>query len=313
MVKRFFEYNKFLWWFAGEDSEILNNCNRDVRVRFSLIGLVVLVVMIATFVSVSYGVYELLESYYIGLLIGVYTSVLVMFLYLFIQYTLTKDVLPHKKGKKIEITTSYLLRFGFIFILGLLASQPIEYYLFSGQIDDLMNEKIVESIHEKSKSLNLDFSLKAREEIKYSKENPKSIITKYKLEKEVALNQFIDYQYSRNFFIEKMILMDRNLIYIWPFSILFVVIFSLPFYLKLRIDFDDNYYRNKTKIQRNLIERTYQQFLLDYNNILKKKYPEFNLQYTTAYKDPPYNTIKIDKPKLGTEQEFTKWLLDEGN
>ncbi|WP_370477226.1 DUF4407 domain-containing protein [Tamlana flava] len=315
MKLRLLENNRFLWWFAGEDRNILHNCNKYVRIKFSCIGLIVIHVMLITFISISYGVYKLLESYYLGLLIGIYASVLVLFLYLFIQYTLTKNVLPHKKGKKIEVSISYVIRFSFLFALGLLVSQPIEYYFFSDEVDNLMNVKIVESIYKKNESLNLDYSAKVKElkELKISDNDLKYEIERFQLEKNKSLNQFIEYQYSRNFFIEKMILMDKNLIYIWPFSVLFIVFFSLPFYLKFRIDFDNNYYRNKITVQRNLLEQNYNYFLKSYNNILNRKFPEFNLEFKTPYKDPPYNTERIEHPQLGSEKEFSKWLLNEGS
>lgn len=315
MRLKFFEYSKFLWWFAGEDPFILKNCNKTVRVKFSLIGILVITVMITTFISISYGLYKLLESYYVGLLIGFYTAVLVMFLYMFILYTVTKDVLPHKKGKSIEIFTSYIIRFGFLFALGLVVSQPIEYMLFSDEVNKLMNGKIIESIKEKNKSLNIEYSMKVKEleELNISNNDLKNEIIRFQEDKDLTLQQFMDYQYSRNFFIEKMILMDKHLIYIWFFSAVFIILFSLPVFFKIKIDFNTNYYKNKRIIQRDLLEWHYDKFLESYNAIIKEKFPSFTLTYKSPYADPPYNTQKISKPQLASESEFSKWLLNEGN
>ncbi|MCB0745959.1 MAG: DUF4407 domain-containing protein [Ignavibacteriae bacterium] len=315
MRLKFLEHSKFLWWFAGEDPLILKNCNKEVRIKFSLIGLLVISVMIITFISISYGLYKLLESYYVGLFIGFYSAVLVMFLYMFILYTVTKDVLPHTKGKKIEILTSYIIRFGFLFALGLVVSQPIEYSLFSDEVNELMNGKIIESIHEKNKSLNIEYSMKVKEleELNISSNDLKNEITRFQDDKDKTLQQFIDYQYSRNFFIEKMILMDKHLIYIWVFSVVSIILFSLPIFLKIRIDFNTNYYKNKRIIQRELLEWHYNKFLNSYNETIKEKFPNFNLTYKSPYTDPPYNTQRVSKPQLASESEFSKWLLNEGS
>lgn len=315
MILKYLEHNKFLWWFAGEDPFILNGCNKEVRIKFSLIGLIVLLVMVTTFISISYGVYKLLESYYVGLLIGFYSALLVMFLYMFILYTVTKDVLPHKRGKKFEVLISYIIRFGFLFALGLVVSQPIEYKLFAGQVDELMNEKIIQSIYNKNNSLNLEYSLKVKElkELNITSGDLEREVQRFRSDKDESLKQFIDYQYSRNFFIEKMILMDKNLIYIWVFSVLSIILFSLPVFLKIRIDFNTNYYRNKRAIQRFILESHYNEFINSYNSIIKKSFPESELSYKQIYTDPPYNTQRITFPKMESQEEFTKWLLYESS
>lgn len=315
MGLRILEHNKFLWWFAGEDPFILTECNKEVRVKFSLIGLFVVVVMVITFISISYGVYHLLESYEIGFMIGVYSAFLIMFLYMFVLYTLTKDVLPYKKKKKVEVSISYVIRFGFLFALGLVVSQPIEYHLFSNEVDNLLSLRIEQSIIEKNKSLNKDYAFKVKElrDLNLSPIELNNEIDRFKVGKERILDRFSEYQYSRNFFIEKMILMDKHLVYIWGFSVLFVILFIAPIYLKLKIDLNSNYYKNKRTIQRALLENHYHRFIETYNSILKEKFPKECLVYKSVYQDSPYNIQKVSKPELETEEDFTKWLLNEGN
>jgi hypothetical protein len=317
MKFKFLENNKFLWWFTGEDPYILSDCLKKTKINFSIMGLIVIVILLFTGISFAYGVYELLESYYFGLAIGIYFALVILFLYLFILYTLTKNVLPYKSSSKYGRIGSYAIRFGFLVFLGFIVSQPIEYSLFSNKVDTLLKEGIINEIENRNISLNNEYvhKLKEAQSLNYSPKELKDEVFRFNKEKKNRLNNYIDFQYSRNFFIKKMILMDTssNTWYIWIFSFVFILIFISPVIIKTQISLDTNYYKNKKKIQSKLVLEHHSVFVKEYNRILKTNFESLNLTWETKYQDPPFNTIKVNELELRNDTEFSKWLLNENN
>lgn len=317
MKYKFLEYNKFLWWFTGEDPYILSECLKKTRIRFSVMGLMVIAILLVTGISFTYGVYELLESYYFGLAIGIYFAVVILFLYLFILYTLTKDVLPSKENNKFGRFVSYFIRIGFLVLLGIIVSQPIEYSLFSNKVDALLSLEIVEEIENRNQKLNNEYvdKLKEQQSLNLNIKLLNVKVDKFQKDKKQKLKNYIEYQYSRNFFIKKMILMDtsKETWYIWMFSVLFIFAFISPLLMKSFISIDSNYYRNKKRIQNKLVLEHHQNFVAEYNRILKTKFELLGLSWETKYQDPPFNTIRINDVELLNDSEFSKWLLNENN
>lgn len=317
MKLKFLEYNRFLWWFTGEDPYILSECLKKTRVRFSVIGILVVSILIFTGISFTYGVYELLESYYFGLIIGIYFAAVILFLYLFILYSVTKNVLPSKDNSKVGRVISYSIRVGFLIFIGIIVSQPIEYSLFSNKVDSLLNEDILKEIEKRNQNLNNEYvyKLKEKHSLNLSKEILKQEVFRFQKDKNKRLKNYIDYQYSRNFFIKKMILMDSSseTWYIWIFSGVFIFIFISPLLLKSRVSLNSNYYKNKKIKQEKLILKHHNAFTKEYNDILNNNFKEFNLSWKTKYLDPPFNTKKIKNIDLQNDSEFSKWLLNENN
>ncbi|WP_178988655.1 DUF4407 domain-containing protein [Winogradskyella schleiferi] len=317
MKLKYLEHSKFLWWFAGEDPFILSGCLKKTRVKFSIIGLLVISILLVTGISFTYGVYELLESYYYGFAIGVYFAFIILFLYLFILHTLTKNVLPKRKANKSGIIVSYVIRVGFLLFLGVIVSQPIEYSLFSNKVDALLHEDIIREIENRNQKLNNEYvyKLKERQSLNLPHETLNEEVARFQAEKSERLKNYVDYQYSRNFFIKKMILMDTSSStwFIWLFSVLFIIIFISPVLIKSRISLESNYYQNKKRIQNKLVLEHHDLFVKAYNKILHTEYEALNLSWETKYKDPPFNTIKINNVVFQNDSEFSKWLLNENN
>jgi hypothetical protein len=317
MKLKFLEHSKFLWWFTGEDPFILSECPVKTRVRFSVMGIFVITILLITGISFTYGVYELLESYYFGFAIGVYFAFVILFLYLFILYTLTKNVLPKRGNSKMGRIASYSIRIGFLVFLGVIVSQPIEYGLFSSQVDSLLNKDIIQEIESRNQKLNKEYvyKLKESQSLNLSKDLLNVEVARFQIDKTSRLKNYIDYQYSRNFFIRKMILMDTSSStwYIWIFSGLFIAIFISPILIKSRISIDSGYYKNKKRIQNKLILDHHYVFVKEYNKILTTNYEALNLSWQTKYQDPPFNTVRINDIVYQNDSEFSKWLLNENN
>ncbi|WP_243471548.1 DUF4407 domain-containing protein [Winogradskyella sp. MH6] len=317
MANRHLENNKTLWWFAGEDPYILSFCSKKTKKKLALNGLVVIIIMTISAISISFGIYEILESYYIGLIVGIYSAILIMFLYIFILYTLTKDVIPPKVKSKYASYSSRALRIGFLVFLGVLVSQPIEYELFSNIVNEELTEYIATEIENRNNKLNKEYALKLNElrSLNIDESTLQTEILRFNKEKELRLHNFIDYQTSRNFFVQKLIIMDSSpkTRFIWVFSLVFVIIFIFPVYQKVYIDKSTNYYFYKEKVQRKLISDHYQKFVVTYDEILRQDYSQFGLKWKSDYKDPPFNSVPIEDITYNSDKEFNEWLLGESH
>lgn len=312
LLKRFAEAS-FFWKLVGENPDIIEKSPYRERLRFSFIGLTVAVVALTTGVSITYGVYELLESYYFGLPVGLFAGLFVLTLYIFIIYTLTRNVLPTYDGSRSGRWLSLSLRIIFLASLGFITSQPVEYYLFSNNIDGKLSEQIARTIEEKNKQMNIEFTryINDAEQSATTKEALIKEVGEYRSQKKNDLVAFANFQYNQNFFIRRMILMDTELWYIWPFSLAFIVLFLIPIVLKRIVPSDGNYYKSKAAIENNIVLKHHQLFVDSYNELLASRYKVASLKWKTIYLDPPYNTTLLPEYIHHSEQEFENWLLSE--
>ena len=264
--------------------------------------------------SISYGIYEILESYYFGLPMGIFAAFFVLTLYIFILYTLTKNVLPVPNGPWGGRLVSLSLRILFLASLGLATSQPIEYYFFSHYADEKLSEDIAKDIKEKNKNLNIEFTrfINDAEKTASSKAELIRIVDAYKEEKKNQLHFYAEHQYSRNFFIRRMLILDTQFWYIWLCSSLFILLFLSPIILKRLVSSQTVYYKKRYLIENSLVTNHYSSFIASYNEIIQQKFPEENLEWHSLYADAPYNTKLKPQYVHHTDVEFEHWLLGEG-
>lgn len=301
------------WRFIGEDPDIIRDSPTSERIRFSFMGIIVGAVVIITGISITYGVYELLESYYFGLPLGLFAAFFVLTLYIFIIYTLTRNVLPTDDGSKIGRWASLTLRIVFLAALGFIASQPVEYYFFSDEVNKDLSEQIAQTIRKKNTQMNIDFTrfINEAEQTAVSKQALIAEVAHYKKKKQQDLRNFAEFQYTRNFFIRKMVLMDTSLWYIWPFSAFFIVLFLSPIWIKRMMSLNRHYYQKKFKIENEIILSHHKWFVATYDQILMKQFPKENLHWSSIYLNPPYNTQLRTEFIHHPETEFENWLLSE--
>ncbi len=307
--------NKSLWFFTGEDVYILSQCKPKTQERFTFIGLLVFVILTITTISISYGVYELLDSVIFDIFISLYVTIFFLFLFLLILYTLTKNVLPIQGTRKerISIGTSNLIRVMFLSVLGFLVSQPIEYYLFSDNVSTEFNEHLNEMMANRNQQLNTEYLYELNN--LYAMQQPETVvkakIKAFQKEKKQKLQAYAKYLQNRNFFMLKMGLIDTHLWYAWIFTLFTILLFLSPFYLKYKIPTQSNYYVTKRIIQKGIIKNNYEFFIDQYNKIFEKNYPEFNIKYNTPYADAPFNTRLKNTEKPKSNNDFLNWLFND--
>lgn len=327
---RKFINSKRLYWFAGEDPYVLSQCSKGLRRRFSFIGILVLIISLISGVSVAYGVEQILESVSADILIGVYSGLFILILYLFLLHTLSRNVLPSIEKRWSGKLLSYVLRVGFLVFLGILITQPISYFVLRGPVEnELVAFKNME-ISEFNNRLNIQYAQKLSE-VKSTLTSKNQVLQEIRINdrlKNQELRGFIKSQDERDYFIRKILILNTMVysdnsmklkvnvplvISSWMLDLFFISLFVLPVFLKYRISISSEYYRTKRKIETRIIDNHYKKFVFSYNNILRENYPNAKLQYSSTYKDPPYNTVLKSKPRYRNKNQFIKWLLDENN
>jgi ABC-type multidrug transport system fused ATPase/permease subunit len=310
--------NKRLWWFAGEDPYVLGQCSKSLRRTFSLIGILVVIISAVSALSLTYGVDQILESVAFDVVIGIYCALFVFVLYLFILHTLSRNVLPVAGESLRGRLLSKMIRVSFLVFLGFFVAQPLSYIILETPVDEELSIFKKEEIELYNNRLNLKYARLLQEKRVEDKSTIKfrTTIGEYNQQKNREIRKFMRIQNDRNFFIQKIILMNtRGIVqYLsWLLSLILISIFILPVILKSMISFSSEYYRVKKTIQSRIVDKHHTRFVQTYNDILKTKYGYANLSYHSAYIDPPYNTQLKRKPKLRDKTQFLKWLLNENN
>tara|TARA_R110002020_G_scaffold312101_1_gene527573 strand:- start:3577 stop:4563 length:987 start_codon:yes stop_codon:yes gene_type:complete len=328
-MSKLLDNNKF-WWFAGEDPYILSQCSKRLRIKFSIIGILVILISSISAISIAFGIEQILNSTAADIVIGIYFALFVFILYLFVLYTLSRNVLPSKDINWTGKIISYSLRIGFLIMLGILVAQPLNYLLFKKAIDNELVAFKNDEVQEYSQKLNLKYA----EELKKIRPSLKSKnliikeIEKNNRLKNRELRGLILSQKERNYFIRK-ILIQNTLFYFsknnlpeinktlvllsWLVTIILVAIFITPVFLKIFISVSSEYYHIKKRMQTTLIDQHYRSFRKKYEALLREKYPEAALSFPLSYLDPPYNTIPKSDPEILGQDAFLKWLRNESN
>ncbi len=322
--------NKRLWRLAGEDPFIVGQCTQQLRKKFGGIGLLVLFISTISAVGVAYGVEQILNSTAADLILGLYFALFVFFLYLFVLYTLSRDVLPSKDVGLQGKIVSYLIRIGFLIMLGFLVAQPLNYLIFKKYVDNELIAYKKQELVDFNQNLNKKYASalkKKRKELSSNHLIFKEIEKNNRL-KNRELRNLIQTQKSRNYFIRKALIqntlfhisnsykteINKSLVFTtWMVTLFLITIFILPVLLKIFISISSEYYLIKQQIQRKLIDNHYAEFKKKYNSLFIQSFPEVNLSYPNNFSDPPYNTIPRKGPDHLNQEDFIKWLCDEGN
>lgn len=271
---------------SGEDAYIVEKLTKNTKYKIGGIGLLVSFIMLLTFYTFYLTFYRLFDhKILISLIMSFFIGIIYFTLYQFLNYTLTKNVLPRieEKVSLVQRKFSIFLRVVFIiflaFIVGQLLMGATLGYTLSDEIDNYRKERLGNFIEISQK-------LTSSEDIQ---------IDKYRSE----LN-------DNYFFIKRLQLLESKPLS-WLIIIIVIVIFVLPVALKLKIG--DKFYNEKKRIQKTLIENQYEVFLTSYTKTIdkfssNKNIEGFSASFETKYQDPPYNTVLKKKPSYRSENEF---------
>ena len=118
--------------FSGEDYTIIQQCNVNVQIYFSLIGLLVLVILLCSFASALYFTEQLFHSFFADFGVGIVWGYIITNMYVLFLYTISPTLLPTKirdnqkvKTNRFHLSFSIGIRIFFVFLLAIIIAQPL--------------------------------------------------------------------------------------------------------------------------------------------------------------------------------------------
>ena len=297
---------KFLWTLSGDDLHIIVKCSKKRQMRFAIIGGFVLFIFIICFVSSYFTFTMIFHNYIVGIPASIFFSWMITNIYLLLLYTLTKNVLPHKKRISSRVI-SLFLRLGFISFIAVFISKPIEVLIFSNQLPKEIEGYKREQIAKYTANTITYFNDETRELqsiIQYQQAiNPDTSsaeIDMYSQLSKEKINTIKDVENivnNSNYYIKGIVILNYKYPICWLLTAICIFIFLFPAILKRLIEFDSRFYKLKKHIKTEIILEEYAKFKGTYNQLFQHDY-NLNLSYTESYLDPPFNTIR--KKKINT-------------
>ena len=314
---------KILCTLSGDDYGIIKRCDAKIQKKFARIGLYVAAIF-AVCAASSYSAFiNLFPNRLIGVSIALFFAWMIFNIYLLLLYTLSKNVLPHKKGAKTRII-SIVLRVIFICLIATVVSKPLEALIFSAALEaeivDYKREKLAEYENANEKFyageteplrrliVSLE-KLSGAENIEKAEKYRRIIAAKEseKNESFAAMRRLIE---NSNFYIYGIALLNRKYPICWFFTFFIISIFLIPAAIKNFISEKSDYYRIKRKIEMYLVREEYLEFKVGYRQILRENFGA-EINFSEPFADAPFNTtLKIDRTQRLPESSLIAELYD---
>jgi hypothetical protein len=314
---------KLLCTLSGDDYTIISRCGSRLQNRFAMIGTFVFVVFGLCFVSSYFTFTQLFQGFLLGIPAALFFAFTITNLYLLLLYTLSKNVLPHRSridGKIISI----VLRVGFLCFIAIVVSKPLEVLMFSGVLNSEISAYKEKKLEEYTAitSRHFDGEINSLEEmIQKIKDVPTEVgaaeIEKYRLIIEKRERQKRDLILKMkalvngsNYYVQSIVILNRNYPICWVFTFLIVIVFLIPAYLKNFISATDNYYAFKKEIETRLVQEEYDGFKNIYSELFKARFKK-KKTLTEHFSDAPFNTVpKTDPRNFLKEEDLIAELYD---
>lgn len=308
---------KTLCTLSGDDYSIIAQCKNDIQFRFMSIGAFVATIFAFCFVGCYFTFTKLFNTYFFALFVAIFFSWMITNIYLLILYTLSKNSFPHVSNKSAKLI-SVTIRVIFICFIAIIVSKPIETLIFSIPLDNEIEMYKLEQI-EKYRQSTTDYfdaetknlkSIIEKQTKLYGTDatsqvaNYVNLLQKKESEKIQLISSMKELVSDSNYYLQSIIILNTKYRTCWLITLLTILIFLAPAYLKNFIADSTDYYSIKSSIENKLVKEEYATFKTKYNLILQdfKEYSkEKNLQFSEPYIDAPFNTIRKKD-----EREFLK-------
>lgn len=128
---------RFFWWCAGADRDILNNCPRSERIKHTGYGSLVLVPAGLAFIAMSYAISTFTQDKSKYLFIGVVWALVVFAFDRFIVSSFRKE----NTISKDLISVPFLARLIFAVLIGFVIAHPLVMFIFEESIIGKLDQK----------------------------------------------------------------------------------------------------------------------------------------------------------------------------
>lgn len=313
---------RFLWKIAGDDHQILENCNHGIQLRFVLIGLIIVLLFVAGIVSYHHSFLQIINIPILSWILGFLCALMIFNIYKLNLITISTK----SKSQRLGHFFALIVRISFVLLIGLTIIKPLETLPFKSMVDIELAYLKVPMIENAITKTNAYFD----KEIKTT-ENQMVLLKKQAKEGRIAddPNQ-INYLEKRKvalvrdketliaetekridqstYYIRSIILLNSKFPWVWYISIGFLFLFISPLLLKLLIMPSSQYSQGEKQLFRKIVEKEYQ--------ILQNQYPVLfqesigkSIELDEKYEDPRFNTKpKVEERKIGKEEDFLNRL-----
>jgi Domain of unknown function (DUF4407) len=124
-------FYKIFTWFAGVDRTILNTCNNSEKIKHTGIGMLLLIPMTLSGISMSFAINAMTNNLSISVALGVVWA----FFILIIDRYLVSSMVKKEKRNAILSTPTIWIRLLFAAILGVTVSHPLVLFLLNPSIE----------------------------------------------------------------------------------------------------------------------------------------------------------------------------------
>lgn len=305
---------------AGGDYRLLLRSGKIVTRKFFQASVCLLTVLFLTIFSVFYGTDLLFHIWQVELLLALFMSALFGCIYLFLMVTLSKST---RQGRLFNLANC--VRMGFIVFMAFLISKPVEVFFFSPVLDNKVTaykasllsqyenridslraadrSAAIQAIHALEKQITLYPDKAARQDLGNFQHQLLSIEKERTGYVELAAKRI----YRSDFLLYRIQQLSRNP-WAWMICLLIVVLFLLPGYLIYSIPLADPYYQLKDEAENTIVREEYENFREQYKEQFKDSWGLIVEPYT-CFEDPPFNTIRIQKPPALSNDDFIAHYL----
>ena len=306
-------FKRFLYTVSGDDYGIIIKCDKLIQHRFIFIGIFVTAIFLLCFFSLYWTIDSLFHNNIIGTAVSIFISWMIVNIYLLLLYTLSKNLLPHKKSNK-EFNASILIRLIFIVFIAIIISKPLEVIMFSNIANQNINLKLDledykqnelkkynesisshynSEIEKLNESIKQNLNLHSTPDIDFIKLNQNKIIL-LEEEKKAYSNKMTKLLYQSNYFVRSIIILNTKYKFCWIITLLIIFIFLFPAYLKNTLPDDSEFYKQKKYIENKIIQEEYSLFKASYIELINAflirniQYPKNELE--KSFKETLVNT-----------------------
>jgi hypothetical protein len=146
-IQKSSSFKHLLFQLTGEDYSIISRCSKKIQLYFSLIGLLVLLILICSFVSALFFTENLFHNSILDIGVGVVWGFIITNMYVLVLYTISPQLLPTKNVddtapiivKKLP-SFSLLFRLFVLILLSVIIAQPINVLILKSSSTSLLND-----------------------------------------------------------------------------------------------------------------------------------------------------------------------------
>jgi len=307
---------------AGEDICILNHCgHRGIKRRFAVAGFVAFLVGVISFLSCYYSFQMLFDNIWMAIPVSLLFAWIVNNIYEVLLTTLSKPVLNIRYQGVIK-HLSLSLRLGFIIFFAVFVSKPLEALIFEPQLSAQVERLKASEINNAEKQLlersarrieELQASIRHKQLLNYPTDQIQPIVTELNQlhnDNAEALERIEFVVHRADYFVQRLQLLisGGKFSWSWIFTLLVVVLFLLPVYLKTKVNVDNPYFKDKKTVYEKIVLDHYRQFKEHRYEIFNGKY-HVETTVLEQYTDAPFNTIrKVEQRDFKNQDDFLNRL-----